>query len=44
MIADKDIIMLMGPTGSGKTTFALKLLGYSLKEASYNLIPTLVPV
>ncbi len=42
-IKDKDIILMIGPTGSGKTTSILRFLGYKLKEATSNGLSTLGP-
>lgn len=39
----KDIIILIGTTGAGKTTIILKLLGYNLKESRVSGIKTLIP-
>lgn len=39
----KDIIVLIGTTGAGKTTIILKLLGYNLKEGRVSGIKTLIP-
>jgi ABC-type sugar transport system ATPase subunit len=33
MLKDKDVIVLMGPTGCGKTTITQMLLGYRLKKS-----------
>lgn len=42
-IQDKDVILLIGGTGSGKSTSILKFLGYQLKEEYFNSLATLVP-
>jgi Tfp pilus assembly ATPase PilU len=42
-IKDKDVILLIGGTGSGKSTSILKFLGYQLKEEYFNSLATLVP-
>lgn len=43
-IKDKDIIFVIGNTGSGKNTNILKLLGYTLELGDYNGLETLIPV
>lgn len=35
MIKDKDVIFVIGDTGSGKTTTILKFLGFSYKKVNY---------
>lgn len=43
-IKGKDVLFIIGTTGSGKSTNILKFLGYNLKKDTYNGLPTLVPV
>lgn len=44
MIKGKDVIFILGTTGSGKSTNILKFLGYTLKPVKFKELPTLVPV
>jgi HrpA-like RNA helicase len=44
LIENKDVIFILGTTGSGKSTNILKFLGYTLKAATFKGLPTLVPV
>jgi energy-coupling factor transporter ATP-binding protein EcfA2 len=39
----KDLLLLIGPTGSGKTTIILKCLGYELEETKIKGLRTLQP-
>jgi ABC-type lipoprotein export system ATPase subunit len=43
MVKDKDVVFMMGTTGSGKSTNILKCLGYKLKWGTYKNLQTLVP-
>lgn len=43
-IKGKDVILIVGTTGSGKTTNILKFLGYNLKKSSIKGLSTLVPI
>jgi hypothetical protein len=42
-IENKDVLFILGTTGSGKSTNILKFLGYTLKEAIFKRLPTLIP-
>jgi Tfp pilus assembly ATPase PilU len=42
-IKDKDIMLMIGTTGSGKTTCILRFLGYKLKKVKSNDLTTLAP-
>ena len=42
-IKNKDVMLMIGTTGSGKTTCILRFLGYKLKKAQCNDLTTLVP-
>lgn len=42
-IEDKDVILVMGPTGSGKSTTILKLLGNSFKKIDINGVMKYIP-
>ena len=44
LIKGKDIIFVIGNTGSGKSTNILKFLGYTLELGDYNGLETLIPV
>ena len=44
MIEDKNIIFILGNTGSGKSTNILKFLGYTLAPSKYKGLNTLVPI
>lgn len=44
MIKKKEVIFVMGTTGSGKSTNILRFLGYTLKQATFKQLKTLVPV
>jgi ABC-type lipoprotein export system ATPase subunit len=44
MIEEKDIIFILGNTGSGKSTLILKILGYTLIPSKYKGLSTLVPI
>jgi flagellar biosynthesis GTPase FlhF len=40
-IQEKDVILMIGSTGSGKTTNTLKLLGYNFVETTHKGLSTL---
>lgn len=42
-IENKDVLFILGTTGSGKSTNILKFLGYTLKEVIFKGLPTLIP-
>lgn len=42
-IENKDVVFVLGTTGSGKSTNILKFLGYNLVLTTYKGLPTLVP-
>jgi ABC-type lipoprotein export system ATPase subunit len=44
MIEKKDVIFMLGTTGSGKSTNILRFLGYNLRPAIFKTLPTLIPV
>jgi ABC-type lipoprotein export system ATPase subunit len=44
LIKNKDVIFVLGTTGSGKSTNILKFLGYTLKKATFKGLPTLIPI
>ncbi len=44
MIKDKDVLFIIGTTGSGKSTNILRFLGYELKSAKFKELPTLIPI
>ena len=41
-IKDKDVILMVGGTGSGKSISILRFLGYQLREESFNSLATLI--
>lgn len=43
-IQDKNVIFLIGRSGSGKTTIMLRLLQYQLKVSKIHQLKTLVPI
>jgi ABC-type lipoprotein export system ATPase subunit len=43
MIKDKDVLLIIGNTGSGKSTNILKFLGYDLQPGKIGNISSLVP-
>jgi HrpA-like RNA helicase len=43
-IEDKDVLFVIGTTGSGKSTNILKFLGYNLRKSTYKGLSTLTPV
>ncbi len=43
-IEDKDVLFVIGTTGSGKSTNILKFLGYTLRKSTYKGLSTLAPV
>jgi HrpA-like RNA helicase len=43
LIQNKDVIFMIGNTGSGKSTNILKFLGYDLKLGKFGKLTTLVP-
>lgn len=44
LIENKDVIFMIGNTGSGKSTNILKFLGYNLKQGKFGKLTTLVPI
>jgi predicted GTPase len=43
LIKDKDVLLMIGNTGSGKSTNILKFLGYNLKPGKFGKLTTLIP-
>jgi GTPase SAR1 family protein len=43
LIKDKDVLLMIGNTGSGKSTNILKFLGYDLKPGKFGKLTTLIP-
>jgi Tfp pilus assembly pilus retraction ATPase PilT len=44
MIKDKDVILMIGNTGSGKSTIILNFFGYTFKNGKHRKLDTLLPV
>jgi ABC-type lipoprotein export system ATPase subunit len=44
LIEDKDVLFVIGNTGSGKSTNILRFLGYNLKIGKFGKLSTLLPV
>jgi ABC-type lipoprotein export system ATPase subunit len=43
MIKDKDVLFIIGNTGSGKSTNILRFLGYELQPGKIGNLSTLIP-